>query len=136
MDADLSHDQEIPSLISKLNEFDLIIGSRYCQGVSVVNWPIRRLMLSYGANVYTRFITGMPIKDGTGGFKAWRSELLKIDLSSVQSQGYGFQIELNFRAWNLGAKIKEEPIIFVDRTIGKSKMSKKLCMRLYGWFGA
>ncbi len=128
MDADLSHDPtEIPSLISKLNEFDLIIGSRYSQGVSVVNWPIRRLMLSYGANVYTRFITGMPIKDGTGGFKAWRSELLKkIDLSMIQSQGYSFQIEMNFRAWILGARIKEEPIIFVDRTIGKSKMSKKI----------
>ena len=136
MDADLSHDpKEIPSLISKLNEFDLIIGSRYCQGVSVVNWPIRRLMLSYGANVYTRFITGMPIKDGTGGFKAWRSELLKkIDLSLVKSQGYSFQIELNFRAWILGAKIKEEPIIFVDRTIGKSKMSKKIMYEAI-WMG-
>ncbi len=128
IDADLSHDpSDIPSLISGLSKFDLIIGSRYSQGVSVVNWPIRRLMLSYGANVYTRLITGMPIKDGTGGFKAWRAELLnKIDLSMVQSQGYSFQIEMNFRAWILGAKIKESPIIFVDRTIGKSKMSKKI----------
>jgi len=128
MDADLSHDpRDLPTLISGLTNNDLIIGSRYKEGVSVVNWPIRRLMLSYGANLYTRLITGMPINDSTGGFKAWKSEILnKIDFKMVRSQGYSFQIEMNFRAWNLGARIKEEPIIFVDRTIGESKMSKKI----------
>ena len=128
MDADLSHDpKELGSLILGLKNNDLIIGSRYVRGVSVVNWPIRRLMLSYGANLYSRIITGMPIKDGTGGFKAWRVELLKkIKLKSVKSQGYSFQIEMNFRAWSLGARIKESPIIFTDRTIGESKMSKSI----------
>ncbi len=128
MDADLSHDpNDVPRLISQLKHHDLIIGSRYVEGVSVVNWPIRRLILSYGANIYSRFITGMPINDGTGGFKAWSSSILqRIELKKVKSQGYSFQIEMNFRAWRLGARIKEEPIIFVDRTIGESKMSKTI----------
>ena len=128
IDADLSHDpKDIPRLVLALKDHDLIIGSRYIHGVSVVNWPIRRLILSYGANMYSRFITGMPINDGTGGFKAWRGTLLdSIELKKVRSQGYSFQIEMNFRAWRLDAKIKEEPIIFVDRTIGESKMSKSI----------
>ena len=128
IDADLSHNpKDIPRLVSNLKENDLVIGSRYVEGVSVVNWPIRRLVLSYGANMYSRLITGMPIKDSTAGFKAWSSSLMeKIDLSKVRSQGYSFQIEMHFRAWRLGASIKEEPIIFVDRTIGESKMSKKI----------
>ena len=128
IDADLSHDpNDVPKLISELKDHDLIIGSRYVEGVSVVNWPIRRLILSYGANIYSRFITGMPINDGTGGFKAWSSSILqKIELNKVRSQGYSFQIEMNFRAWRLGARIKEQPIIFVDRTIGESKMSKTI----------
>ncbi len=128
IDADLSHDpNDVPKLISELKDHDLIIGSRYIEGVSVVNWPIRRLILSYGANIYSRFITGMPINDGTGGFKAWSSSILqKIELNKVRSQGYSFQIEMNFRAWRLGARIKEQPIIFVDRTIGESKMSKTI----------
>ena len=128
MDADLSHDpNDVPRLVSRLKEHDLVIGSRYVNGVSVVNWPIRRLILSYGANMYSRFITGMPINDGTGGFKAWRGTLLNdIELKKVRSQGYSFQIEMNFRSWRLGARIKEEPIIFVDRTIGESKMSKSI----------
>ena len=128
MDADLSHDpNDVPRLISQLKHHDLIIGSRYVEGVSVVNWPIRRLILSYGANIYSSFITGMPINDGTGGFKAWNSSILqRIELKKVKSQGYSFQIEMNFRAWRLGARIKEEPIIFVDRTIGESKMSKTI----------
>jgi len=128
IDADLSHNpKDIPRLVSNLRENDLVIGSRYVEGVSVVNWPIRRLILSYGANMYSRLITGMPIKDSTAGFKAWSSSLMeKIDLSKVRSQGYSFQIEMHFRAWILGASIKEEPIIFVDRTIGESKMSKKI----------
>ena len=128
MDADLSHDpNDLPRLVSRLKDHDLVIGSRYVNGVSVVNWPIRRLILSYGANMYSRFITGMPINDGTGGFKAWRGNLLNdIELKKVGSQGYSFQIEMNFRSWRLGARIKEEPIIFVDRTIGESKMSKSI----------
>ena len=128
MDADLSHDpKDVPRLVSELKDHDLIIGSRYVEGVSVVNWPIRRLILSYGANMYSRVITGMPIKDGTGGFKAWRNSLLeKIELDQVRSQGYSFQIEMNFRAWRIEARIKEESIIFVDRTIGESKMSKAI----------
>jgi len=128
MDADLSHDpQDIPKLITKLENNDLIIGSRYVNGVSVVNWPIQRLLLSYGANIYSKIITGMPIQDSTGGFKVWRCSLLdKIELSKVKSQGYSFQIEMNFRAWRLTEKIAEESIIFVDRTIGESKMSKSI----------
>ena len=128
MDADLSHDpNDVPRLVSELKDNDLVIGSRYVEGVSVVNWPIRRLLLSYGANMYSRTITGMPINDGTGGFKAWRKDLLeKIDLDDVRSQGYSFQIEMNFRAWRKEARIKEMAIIFVDRTIGESKMSKAI----------
>ena len=128
MDADLSHNpKDLPMLVEQLNENDLVIGSRYIKGISVVNWPLRRLLLSYGANTYSRIITGMPIMDGTGGFKAWKSEVLSdIDLDSVRSQGYSFQIEMNFRTWMKNYKIKEVPIIFSDRTIGQSKMSKKI----------
>ncbi len=128
MDADLSHNpKDLRRLIKNLESNDLVIGSRYVQGVSVVNWPIRRLILSYGANIYTKFITGMPINDGTGGFKAWKVSLLKkIKLDLIKSQGYSFQIEMNFWAWVLNAKIIEIPIIFVDRTIGESKMSRKI----------
>ena len=128
MDADLSHNpKDLPMLVKNLDEYDLVIGSRYIKGISVVNWPLRRLILSYGANTYSRIITGMPIMDGTGGFKAWKSEVLSdIDLDSVRSQGYSFQIEMNFRAWIKDYKIKEVPIIFSDRTIGQSKMSKKI----------
>ncbi len=128
MDADLSHDpKDILRILENLNNNDLVIGSRYIQGVSVVNWPISRLMLSYGANIYTKLITGMPINDGTGGFKGWRVSLLKkIKLKEIKSQGYSFQIEMNFRAWINKAKIIEIPIIFFDRTIGESKMSKKI----------
>ena len=128
MDADLSHNpKDLPRMIDKLQKYDLIIGSRYINGISVVNWPLRRLMLSYGANAYSRFITGMPIMDGTGGFKAWKSNVLSsINLDSVKSQGYSFQIEMNFRAWVKKFNIKEIPIIFSDRTIGQSKMSKTI----------
>ena len=128
MDADLSHDpKDVPRLVGQLAENDLVIGSRYINGVSVVNWPISRLLLSYSANMYSQIVTGMPINDGTGGFKAWRSDLLgKIDFNKIRSQGYSFQIEMNFRAWRKEARIKEEPIIFMDRTIGESKMSKSI----------
>ena len=128
MDADLSHNpKDLPRMVKNLKNNDLVIGSRYINGISVVNWPLRRLMLSYGANAYSRIITGMPIMDGTGGFKAWKSKVLSdIDLDSVKSQGYSFQIEMNFRAWVKSYKIKEIPIIFSDRTIGQSKMSKTI----------
>ena len=128
MDADLSHNpKDLPRMVKNLRNNDLVIGSRYINGISVVNWPLRRLMLSYGANAYSRIITGMPIMDGTGGFKAWKAKVLSdIDLDSVKSQGYSFQIEMNFRAWVKNYKIKEIPIIFSDRTIGQSKMSKTI----------
>tara|TARA_Y100000748_G_scaffold288952_1_gene274350 strand:- start:113 stop:829 length:717 start_codon:yes stop_codon:yes gene_type:complete len=128
MDADLSHNPEdVSMMVDHLDNYDLVIGSRYIKGISVVNWPLRRLMLSYGANTYTRIITGMPIMDGTGGFKAWKAKVLRnINLESVQSQGYSFQIEMNFRTWLKKYKIKEVPIIFSDRTIGQSKMSKTI----------
>jgi dolichol-phosphate mannosyltransferase len=128
MDADLSHDPgDIPRLVKQLEAHDLVIGSRYIHGVSVVNWPIRRLILSYGANLYSSIVTGMPLKDSTGGFKAWRREVLEtVQLDQVRSQGYSFQIEMNFRTWRRGFTIIEEPIIFTDRTIGESKMSKTI----------
>lgn len=128
MDADLSHDpKDVPKMIALLEKNDLVIGSRYCNGVSVVNWPIRRLILSYGANLYTRIITGMSIKDATAGFKAWkRQTLAAIDLDDIRSNGYSFQIEMNFRTWIKNFKIAELPIIFIDRTIGESKMSKQI----------
>ncbi|MEL0337414.1 MAG: polyprenol monophosphomannose synthase, partial [bacterium] len=125
---DLSHNpKDLPRMVKNLKNNDVVIGSRYINGISVVNWPLRRLMLSYGANAYSRIITGMPIMDGTGGFKAWKAKVLSdIDLDSVKSQGYSFQIEMNFRAWVKSYIIKEIPIIFSDRTIGQSKMSKTI----------
>ena len=123
-----SHDpKDVSKMVKLLDGNDLVIGSRYCNGVSVVNWPIRRLILSYGANLYTRIITGMPIKDATAGFKAWkRDTLASINLDEVCSNGYSFQIEMNFRTWIKKLKIVESPIIFIDRTIGESKMSKHI----------
>ena len=128
MDADMSHHpNEIPLMIELLKNNDLVIGSRYINGISVVNWPLKRLFLSYGASVYTRVITGMPIKDATGGFKAWKARTLSaIDLKGVRSSGYSFQIEMNFRTWRKGYKLVEHPIIFIDRTVGESKMSKSI----------
>jgi dolichol-phosphate mannosyltransferase len=128
MDADLSHNpKEITEMVGLLNNYDLVIGSRYIDGVSVVHWPIKRLILSYGANVYARFVTGLPIKDSTGGFKAWKREVLNsIDIDAVKSQGYSFQIEMNWRAWQRKFNIIEHPIVFTDRTVGESKMSKKI----------
>jgi dolichol-phosphate mannosyltransferase len=128
MDADFSHDPKmIPKFLQEIEENDLVIGSRYVQGVNVVNWPMSRLLLSYFANVYSRFVTGMPLKDGTGGFKCFRTVVLeKIDLERIRSNGYSFQIELNFLVWSLGKKINEIPIIFVDRRSGVSKMSRNI----------
>lgn len=128
MDADFSHDpKEIPNFLEKLEDCDLVIGSRYLTGVNVVNWPLRRLALSYFANMYTRVITGLPVKDATGGFKCFRAEVLQdIDLQAIHSNGYGFQIEMNYKAWRNGARLKEVPIIFIDRRSGVSKMNKKI----------
>jgi dolichol-phosphate mannosyltransferase len=128
MDTDFSHNpDEIPNFLEKIKEYDLVIGSRYTNGVRVINWPIRRLILSYGANVYSRIITGMPLKDATGGFKCFRRQVLEaIDLDKIHSNGYAFQIEMNFKAWNKGFKLCEHPIIFMDRQSGVSKMSKKI----------
>jgi len=128
MDADFSHDPaELPRLLEKAEEYDLVIGSRYIQGVNVVNWPMRRLLLSYFANIYTRVITGMPVHDATGGYKCFRRKVLEsIDLDLIHSSGYSFQIEMNFKTWRKGFRICEIPIVFVDRRIGVSKMSKSI----------
>lgn len=128
MDADYSHDPvEIKNFLAAIENCDLVLGSRYLTGVNVVNWPMQRLLLSYFANLYTRLITGLPVNDATGGFKCFRREVLEaIDLDKVRSNGYAFQIEMTFKAWKKGFRIKEISIIFIDRSKGKSKMSKKI----------
>ena len=128
MDADFSHDpNEIPKFLEEIKNSDLVLGSRYITGVNVINWPMRRLLLSWFANLYTRAITGMSVHDATGGYKCFRKEVLQsIDLDKVTSNGYAFQIEMTFKAWKKGFRVKEIPIIFVDRVKGKSKMSKKI----------
>ncbi|MCH8326764.1 MAG: polyprenol monophosphomannose synthase, partial [Bacteroidetes bacterium] len=128
MDADYSHDpKEIKNFLKKIKTYDLVLGSRYKEGVNVVNWPLKRLLLSYFANGYTRYITGLKVCDATGGFKCFRREVIEaIDLDKVKSNGYAFQIEMTFKAWKKGYKICEIPIIFIDRTEGHSKMSKKI----------
>jgi dolichol-phosphate mannosyltransferase len=128
MDADFSHDpKEIPRFLDEIKNSDVILGSRYINGVNVINWPMRRLLLSSFANLYTRFITGMPVHDATGGYKCFRRKVLEaINLEKVTSNGYAFQIEMSFKAWKKGFRVKEIPIIFVDRVKGKSKMSKKI----------
>jgi len=128
MDADFSHDPEaIPSFLEAIKENDLIIGSRYSNGINVVYWPMRRLLLSYFANVYTKIITGLKIHDATGGYKCYRIDVLKsINLDEIKSNGYSFQIEMTFKAWKKGFRLKEIPIIFRDRLSGTSKMNKKI----------
>jgi dolichol-phosphate mannosyltransferase len=128
MDADFSHDpKELDNFVQASQNCDLVIGSRYSKGVNVVNWPLSRLLLSIGASTYTRLITGLPLKDCTAGFKCFRRSVLEaIDLDRIQSDGYSFQIEMNFRAWKKGFKICEIPIVFHDRSVGVSKMSKKI----------
>ena len=128
MDSDLSHDpKEILPMINLLKTNDLVIGSRYKGGLRVINWPVRRLYISYFANLYARIITGVPVKDLTAGFKAWRSDTLKkINFNQCLSQGYCFQIETSFRAFQKGCKLIEHPIVFTDRTVGESKMSKNV----------
>jgi len=128
MDADFSHDPaELPNLLAKARQCDLVIGSRYISGVNVVNWPLKRLMLSYGANLYTRVITGMPVRDATSGFKCFNRRVLEsINLDAIHSNGYAFQIEMNFIAWRKRFRVCEIPIVFVDRRVGVSKMSKHI----------
>jgi len=128
MDADFSHDpKEIANMLTAINDNDLVIGSRYIQGVNVINWPMSRLLLSYFASIYTRVITGMPVMDPTGGFKCFRRVVLEnIDLDGIKSNGYSFQIEMNFKTYKKKFRIKEIPIVFMDRVEGVSKMSKKI----------
>jgi dolichol-phosphate mannosyltransferase len=129
MDADFSHNPErLPEFLEAIKDSDLVLGSRYQDGrVNVVNWPMSRLFLSYAANIYARAVTGLPVSDTTGGFKCFRRNVLEsIDLSSVKSNGYAFQIEMSFRAWKRGFRLVEIPIIFVDRMEGVSKMSKRI----------
>ncbi len=128
MDADFSHDPKyLPQFLAAIEEADLVIGSRYKTGVNVINWPMSRLLLSFGANIYARKVTGLPLTDSTGGFKCFRRVVLKsLELDRVQSNGYAFQIEMSFRAWKHGFRLKEIPIVFVDRVEGHSKMNKKI----------
>jgi len=128
MDADLSHDPEaIGSFLEAVREADVVLGSRYLHGVTVVNWPLQRLILSYCANVYTRIVTGLPVRDATGGFKCFRRRALEaVRLDRVKSDGYAFQIEMSFKCWRKGFRIHEIPIVFVDRRAGVSKMSRRI----------
>jgi dolichol-phosphate mannosyltransferase len=128
MDADFSHNpNEIPAFLARAREADLVVGSRYTNGVRVLNWPMQRLLLSWTANVWTRFWTGLPLNDATGGFKCYRIEVLKgINLDSIRSNGYAFQIEMSYMAWRKGFRLGEIPIVFLDRLAGKSKMSKHI----------
>lgn len=147
MDADFSHDpRHLPEFLKAIQDADIVLGSRYLQGrVTVVNWPMGRLMLSYLANIYARWFTGLRVWDLTGGFKCFRRRVLEaIDLSQVVSNGYAFQIEMSVRAWRKGFKLQEIPIVFVDRTEGQSKMNRAIVreavwkvprLRLMAWFG-
>lgn len=130
MDGDFSHNpDEIPNFIRAAQEqqADCIIGTRYSHGIRVINWPLKRLLLSMGAGMYVRWITGMPVSDPTGGFKLFRRRALQsLDLEAVRSNGYSFQIELSHKLWRNGWKIGETPIVFTDRFLGSSKMSPKI----------
>ena len=146
MDCDFSHNPEdLPRLLEACTEgADVSIGSRYVQGVNVVNWPMSRVLLSYFASVYVRFVTGMPIQDATAGFKCYKRETLAgIDFSKIHFVGYAFQIEMKFIAWRKGLTLKEVPVIFTDRTEGTSKMSSGIIkeaifgvmkLKIWSWF--
>lgn len=128
MDCDFSHDPDaIPDFTSKIGEYDLAVGSRYIGGIRIMNWPMQRLLLSYFASIYARFITGIPFSDSTGGYNCYsRKALLSLNLDKVFSIGYAFQIELKYKVWSLGLPCLEVPITFYERTVGKSKMSRKI----------
>jgi dolichol-phosphate mannosyltransferase len=136
MDADFSHDPRyLPEMLRLADGegYDVVLGSRYVGGgANVVNWPIRRLILSYSANVYARVVTGMPLRDSTGGFKCFRRKVLEsLDLDRIHSDGYGFQIEVNFHAWRQGFRFRELPIVFVDRHSGTSKMNRRIIVEAF-----
>jgi dolichol-phosphate mannosyltransferase len=128
MDADFSHDPRyIPDFLREIESCDLVLGSRYVNGVTVVNWPMSRLLLSWCANRFARVVTGLPIQDATGGYKCFRvSALQQLNLNQIRSDGYSFQIEVNFKLWKLGCRIREIPIVLADRVAGVSKMSSKI----------
>ncbi len=134
MDADFSHNpSDLPRLLAESERVDLVIGSRYKGGVRVLNWPLRRLCLSYGASLYVRMLTGLPVMDPTGGFKCFRRDVLvAMDLASIAADGYGFQIETTHTAWRLGFSLQEIPIVFADRTAGTSKMSLAIAWEAIG----
>jgi dolichol-phosphate mannosyltransferase len=134
MDADFSHDpQAIGDFLAAARDADLVLGSRYLGGVRVVNWPLSRLILSRSANVYTRLVTGLPVHDATGGFKCFRRRALEgIRLDKVRSDGYAFQIEVSFKCWKRGFRIREIPIVFVDRRAGVSKMNRRIIWEAAG----
>ncbi len=128
MDCDFSHDPtDIARLLEAAQSHDLIIGSRYIDGIRIINWPFKRLILSYGASIYTRLITGITVQDTTGGFKCFSAKALRsLDLNNIISNGYSFQLELNYKIWSKGLKIKEVPIIFYERRDGQSKMGRSI----------
>jgi dolichol-phosphate mannosyltransferase len=128
MDADFSHNPaEIPSFLTAAKNADLVLGSRYVNGIRIINWPLSRLFLSQGAGTYVRLVTGMPFSDPTGGFKCFRREVLEaIDLERIKSNGYSFQIEMTYAAWKMGFRVVEVPIIFEDRRSGHSKMNPNI----------
>ena len=131
MDADFSHDPDaLPEFIAKAGDFEVVLGSRYVGGrVTVINWPMNRLLISYFGSRYARFVTGLPVRDATGGFNCWRREVLEaLDFDRIESNGYTFQIELKLRAWRRGFSLTEIPIIFAERDSGESKMSKKIVL--------
>jgi dolichol-phosphate mannosyltransferase len=134
MDADFSHDPGVlGEFLKHIEGVDIVLGSRYIHGVTVVNWPLSRLILSYSANAYTRLITGLPLADATGGFKCFRRRALEgISLEKVKSEGYSFQIEMSYRCWRRGFRIKEIPILFTDRRVGVSKMSRRIIWEAAG----
>lgn len=128
MDADFSHNpSDIPKFITAAKNADLVLGSRYINGIRIINWPLSRLILSQGAGTYVRFITGMPFSDPTGGYKCFRREVLEaIDMENIKSNGYSFQIEMTYTAWKLGFRVVEVPIVFEDRRSGHSKMNSNI----------
>jgi dolichol-phosphate mannosyltransferase len=130
MDADFSHAPTmLPHFFREIADVDLVLGSRYIKGITVVNWPIERLLLSYFGNSYVRMVLGLKVRDATGGFKCWRRAALEaVDIAGVRSNGYAFQIEMTYRAWKRGFRIREVPIIFMDRTEGESKMTKRISL--------
>lgn len=134
MDCDFSHDPaDLPRLVKAAEECDLAIGSRYCGGIRVMNWPLSRLLLSTGAGIYVRLVTGMPVADPTGGFKCFRREVLEaIELDKIRSNGYSFQIEMNHTAWRMGYRLREVPIVFGERRSGYSKMRAGIAAEAFG----